>query len=93
MLKKPETIIEEAERIVHGPRQESYGHPRDDFAKQAKVWTGLLLDLLKPGVEIPPERIPVLFIGTKLCRHTNLRKRDNRVDIVGYILTDEMLDD
>lgn len=82
-----ETVLQEANRLVHGDRQGSYGHPYDDFAKTAKIWTGILMDKLKPGVEIEREDVPLCMVGVKISREVNQPKRDNRVDGAGYFGT------
>ena len=82
-----ETILQEAQRLVHGDRQGSYGHPIDDFTKTAKIWTGILLPKLLPGVEIEAEDVPLCMVGVKLSREVNKPKRDNLVDGAGYFET------
>lgn len=79
-----ETIFEEANRLVNGPRQKDYGHPRDDFAKQALMMTGVLYDLLREGVIIPAPRVPLLMECVKISRATTSHKRDHATDGCGY---------
>jgi hypothetical protein len=40
--KAPESILEEAQRIIHGARNKAYGHPRDIFLNFADLWNGYL---------------------------------------------------
>ena len=61
-------IAGEAHDLVYGARAATYGHPRFDFTAIAKVWTGLLQDLLKDDAELDPYRVAVLMTGLKLCR-------------------------
>ena len=88
-----DSILNEAHELVHRDRGKDYGHPLDDFSRSAKMITGVLSDLLKPGVEIPAERIPMIVICIKLSREINKPKRDNRVDMAGYAETLEMIHD
>ncbi len=88
------SIAHEAHKLVHGHRAKDYGHPRFDFSAIAKVWTGLLQDLLKEDAHIDPYRIAVLMSGLKLCRLVKSPgHHDSRVDTIGYMLTMERLDE
>jgi hypothetical protein len=88
------SIAHEAHGLVHGERAKTYGHPRFDFSAIAKVWTGLLQDLLKEDAQLDAYRISVLMSGLKLCRLVKSPKhRDSRVDTIGYMLTMERLDE
>lgn len=88
---QPETFLGEATRIIHGPRQKTYGHPREDFARTADIWTGQLRRKLRDGVRIEPVDIPLLMIGLKLSRLANGHHRDSFVDIAGYVGTADLL--
>ncbi len=81
---KPETVLEEAQRLVYNDRQRSYGHPMDDFTRTAGMWTGLFHDKLKEGESFGAEDIPLAMICVKLSREMTTAKRDNAVDIAGY---------
>ncbi len=85
-LKIPETILQEAQRIVHGDRNQDYGHPYHDFSRTAKIWSAIL------GVEVTPRQVSLCQIGVKISRECNRPKRDNRVDICGYAETLDMVD-
>jgi hypothetical protein len=87
----PESVNAEADRLVNGPRQNSYGHPLDDFTKTAKMWTGLLHGkLIQP---ITAEEVGLAMICVKLAREQNAPKRDNLVDAAGYAATVQMVKD
>lgn len=83
--KKPETILEEAQRLVYGERNADYGHPRDDFARSAAMWTALL------GHAITPHQVAMCMVAVKLSREVNRPKRDNRTDGAGYFACLERL--
>lgn len=76
------SILSEAEEIVGGARQAAYGHPLDDFAKTAKMWSGLF------GIEITPEQVALGMMAVKMSRLLNTPgHRDSVVDIAGYAKT------
>ena len=74
-----ETILQEAQRLVHGDRGESYGHPIEDYARTGRMWGAIL------GIPDIDPRIACLMMGAvKISRECNAPKRDNRVDLAGY---------
>lgn len=86
-----DSILEEAQSLVHGDRGKHYGHPFDDFTKSAMIMTAVLYDKLKPGETIIAEDIPLIMQGVKISREVNVPKRDNRVDGAGYWETLDMV--
>lgn len=76
-----DTILDEAKKLVYGPRQEEYGHPIDDFTRTAKMWSAIL------GVPIDAEQVGLCMIAVKISRHCWRTKTDNLVDIAGYAET------
>ena len=81
----PESVVDEAVRLVNGPRQETYSHPFDDFSRTAKIWSGIL------GIDVTPAQVALCMVGVKISRECHLPKRDNLVDAHGYLLTLEMV--
>jgi len=75
---KPETILEEAQRLVYGDRQADYGHPIDDWTRTAAMWSAIL------GVPVTAEQAVMCMVTVKLSREVNRPKRDNRTDAAGY---------
>ena len=86
-----ESILDEAKRITAADRQNDYGHPSDDFARTALMWTGILRGRLREGAEIAAGDVPLCMIAVKLARQANRYKRDNLVDIAGYARTAAMV--
>mgnify|MGYP001385001928 CR=1 FL=1 len=86
-----ETVLAEAIRITDGARQADYGHPRDDFARTALMWTGILGGKLREGAEVTAADVPLCMIAVKLARQSHRHKRDNLVDIAGYSRTAAMV--
>jgi hypothetical protein len=83
----PESVLDEAKRITGGERRDDYGHPAEDFARTARMWTGILAGKLREGAEITAMDVPLCMIAVKLARQAHRHKRDNLVDIAGYART------
>lgn len=77
-------IASEAQSLVLGDRNNSYGTPAEDYARTAAVWSGLLIEKLK--VPITAKEAILMMAAMKLCREVHKPKRDNRVDAIGYML-------
>ena len=82
-----ESILQKAESLVKGDRGKNYGHPIVDFSRTARLWTAL------KDVEFSASDVAKFMIAVKLSRETNRPKRDNRVDIAGYALTLDMVEE
>lgn len=81
------SIATEAEEIINGPRQESYGPVEESFLRIASIWQGIL------GVPIKPEQVVLCMIGLKTYREAIKADRNNRVDIIGYdLLLDRLIE-
>lgn len=72
------TILEEAQALVYGERQDAYGHPADDYARTALIWTAIL------GVDVTAKQAALCMVAVKLSRECHRPSRDNLVDGAGY---------
>lgn len=79
-------ILKEANRLVNGPRQASYGHPIDNFTDIGRMW-GTLLDL----PDIPPEKVGLMMVCLKACREKYQHKLDNLTDGAGFFKTIQLI--
>ncbi len=84
-LSEEKSILIEAEGLVHGARQGSYGHPAEDFERQARIWSVIL------GTDVKPEQVGLCMVAVKMSRECHAHKRDNLVDIAGYAATIQMV--
>jgi hypothetical protein len=85
LAKRPgEDEMAEANALVNGDRQASYGPPRPAYVALAKVWSGMLAEKLK--ADLSAEDVVLLMAALKLRREAYKPKRDNRVDTHGYML-------
>jgi len=82
-----ETILQEAQRLVHGDRQAAYGHPLDDFSRTAAMWEAIL------GARVTAEQVGLCMMAVKISRQCNAPKRDNMTDAAGYAATVQMVVD
>lgn len=71
-------------RLVLGDRNKSYGNPAEDYAKVAKMWSGLLHPILKR--DITPQEAILMMVLLKMSREVHAPKDDNIVDAHGYLL-------
>jgi hypothetical protein len=85
---EPETILQEAQRLVHGDRGQDYGHPIEDFTRTGRIWGAIL------GLEgaVTPQQVALCMVGVKMSREVNRPKRDNRTDMAGYAETLDMVE-
>lgn len=78
-LWEPEPILDEAKRLVTGERQAQYGHPSEDFARTAGMWSSLF------GWDVQAHQVAMAMICVKLSRiQQTPSKRDSWCDAAGY---------
>lgn len=81
-------VLERANELIHGQRNNDYGAPLDDFSKTAKMWSAIL------GVEVTAEQVALCMICVKISRLCNTPGHlDSVIDIAGYAGTYEMVRD
>ena len=71
-------------QLVLGDRNASYGDPAEDYAKVAKMWSGLLHPILKR--DITPQEAILMMVLLKMSREVHASKADNIIDAHGYLL-------
>jgi hypothetical protein len=84
-LEPPETVVQEAHRIVHGGRQKEYGHPYDNDRRTA----GMLR--ARFGWDVKVSDVWQIMVIVKLSRETTQPKRDTRVDVAGYAAVGDLV--
>lgn len=86
-----ESVLREANSLVHGERRSDYGHPINDFSCAAKMISAFLSRKHGQVITLGAEDIPAIMILVKMSREAHKPKRDNRVDVAGYAETLEMV--
>jgi hypothetical protein len=80
-----ESILQEAERIINGQRQNDYGSPEDNFGFIRDLWNAYIENKYKDhGVLLSSVDVAMMMVLLKVARHAHSPKRDNLVDIAGY---------
>ncbi len=80
-----ETILQEAQRLVHGDRGADYGHPIVDYRATGRMWGAILERSFGFDVpDVPPRICTVMMAAVKLSREAGKHKRDNLTDTAGY---------
>jgi hypothetical protein len=84
------SILTEADSIANEERSRDYGHPLINHQRIAAFWNVQLAGILT--APITPRQVCLMMIGVKLAREINAPKRDNLLDIAGYVKCIEMID-
>lgn len=74
-----------AAALVDGPRRETYGHPKDNHARTAAMWSAYL------GVPISLRQVCMLNALQKISRDAHAPKEDNLDDICGWTRNAEIV--
>jgi|TARA_X000001388_G_scaffold62744_1_gene48554 hypothetical protein len=76
---KRDEILQEAERMINGPRAKDYGDAYLNHERIAKMWTVLL------GHDVTVEQVYMCMIAVKLSRLIETpTHEDSAIDICGY---------
>lgn len=82
------SVLDEANTIIYGDREKTYGHPSKNLAAIADMWTTYLISrgLFDPnGDNLKAEDVAVMMVLLKAARLGNdPTHRDSLVDICGY---------
>ena len=73
-----ESVNQEAERIINGPRRDAYGPVEKSFENIATGWSLII------GQPVTSKQVALCMIWLKVQRHTQGKGRDDLVDICGY---------
>jgi hypothetical protein len=90
-----ESILQEAQRIIHGDRNVAYGHPIQNFQAIAHIWNGYIRAMGEERLNVDgfsPQDVANMMILMKIGRVCNDNyHRDSYVDVAGYAGTAERM--
>jgi hypothetical protein len=86
------SILKEANTIIYGDREKTYGHPSKNLQTIALMWEAYL-NARKHAEPVTPKDVAAMRMLVKVARFANdPDHRDNLVDICGYAALIERCD-
>ena len=74
-----DSLLQEADRLINGPRQEAYDDPKRNHQRIARLWSVIL------GMEVTYQQVIQCMIAVKLARLIHSPDHeDSWKDIAGY---------
>lgn len=83
--KDDSSILTEAQDIIWGDREQTYGKPDVNLKRIATLWNAYLYAKHGGDRVITPEDVCWMMVLLKASRQMNAPKRDNLVDAAGYV--------
>jgi hypothetical protein len=83
-------ILKEAEDIIYGDREQTYGRPDKNLNAIAALWNAYLETTEREFIS--SHDVCMMMILLKTARQGNAFKRDNLVDICGYAALSDRLE-
>lgn len=86
------SALDEASKIIHGDREQTYGDPGKNLRHIAAQWQLYLRQKYDiPDLTITAEDVCYMMTDLKKCRQMHQNKQDNLVDGIGYLALIERL--
>ena len=80
------SILDEAQHIIYGDREKTYGAPDKNLVAIAGYWANHLNTRFGVYHDISPEDVCIMMVLLKAARLGNdITHRDSQVDAVGYL--------
>ena len=87
-MSEKKSVLQEAEEIIYGDREKTYGHPSKNLQAIADMWTAYVNSATHGALgelEFSAQDVAVMMILLKAARLANdMDHRDSVVDICGY---------
>jgi len=87
------SVLKEANSIINGDREKTYGHPAKNLKTIATMWDAYL-KARKYSDAVTPKDVAAMMVLVKVARFANdPDHRDNLVDMCGYAALIERCDE
>jgi aminopeptidase-like protein len=94
VLKAKTSVLEEAQTIIYGDREKTYGHPAKNLKTIANMWTAYMNNMDDGNFTITAKDVAAMMMLVKVARFANdPTHRDNLVDVCGYAALIERCDE
>ena len=85
-LPRPQNILREAENIIYGDREQTYGKPSKNLTCIAQLWTAYLTNRQNSDEPLSATDVAAMMTLLKIARLANSPDhRDSLVDGCGYL--------
>jgi len=93
-MKPKVSVLEEAQTIVYGDREKTYGHPAKNLKTIASMWTAYMNNMDDGNFSVTAKDVAAMMMLVKVARFANdPSHRDNLVDVCGYAALIERCDE
>jgi len=94
VMKPKVSVLEEAQTIVYGDREKTYGHPAKNLKTIAAMWTAYMNNMDDGNFNVTAKDVAAMMMLVKVARFANdPSHRDNLVDVCGYAALIERCDE
>ena len=93
-IKPKVSVLEEAQSIIYGDREKTYGHPAKNLKTIANMWNAYMNNMDDANFSVTAKDVAAMMMLVKVARYANdPSHRDNLVDICGYAALIERCDE
>jgi Domain of unknown function (DUF6378) len=93
-IKPKVSVLEEAQTIIYGDREKTYGHPAKNLKTIANMWNAYMNNMDDGNFTITAKDVAAMMMLVKVARFANdPSHRDNLVDVCGYAALIERCDE
>ena len=93
-IKPKVSVLEEAQTIIYGDREKTYGHPAKNLKTIANMWNAYMNNMDDGNFNVTAKDVAAMMMLVKVARFANdPTHRDNLVDVCGYAALIERCDE